>query len=102
MFAVGVESWRNRARDFGQPQQAGGGSLVSSMGRWWLQNLWGYLLCVCEGVRAVRRVLCITGAFSVRAWEEPVVAEHVVPMTSGMAGGTLWELILATAESLCL
>lgn len=31
-----------------------------------------------------------------------MVAEHVVPMTSGMAGETLWELILATAESLCL
>lgn len=79
-------------------------SAVQREGRWWLQNPRGDLLCACKGVGAVRHVLHIVEGvvFQVRAWEEPVVAEHVVPMTSGMAGETLCELILAMAESLCL
>lgn len=55
-------------REFEQLQQAGGGSLALSSTarrarRWCLQNLQGYLLCVCEGVRAARHVLRIVGFF---------------------------------------
>lgn len=36
-------------------------------GRWWLQNVGVYVLCVWEGVTAARHVLGIIGVFGVRA-----------------------------------
>lgn len=51
----------------------------------------GLCALVWEGVTAARHVSGITGVFGERAWEEPVVARHVVPMTWGMAGETVQD-----------